>query len=72
MRAGPESDIRIRDDLSVHIFAVQKPLFTSRLYFQNDVVQLLHLAAFWFGMTRNMIFDLLLYVHELLDRIAIR
>ena len=61
--ARPVPDIRIRNDLTFAVFAVEKPQFTSRTYSQNEVMQLLHVAAFWFRMTRNVLFDLFLYVH---------
>lgn len=64
MVARPVSDIRIRNDLTFAVFAVEKPQFTSWTYSQNEVMQLLHLTAFWLRLARNILFDLVWYVHK--------
>lgn len=57
------SDIWIRDDFSIIVFAVQEPQFTCRHQLQNETVERLHVGAFRLGLAGDVRFDLFLDVH---------
>jgi hypothetical protein len=60
---GAISDVWVGNNLSFFIFSIQEPQLARWHPCQQGVVQLLHLAAFWFRLRSNVLLDLLPHRH---------
>ena len=57
------ANVWVRNNFALFVFPIQEPQLAVWHLRQNDAMQLLHIAPFWFGLNCNIFFDVLPSVH---------